>query len=251
MKQRVVVWFSCGATSAVAAKLATRKYSDHEVHVCYCDTRSEHPDNMRFLKDVEAWIGKPIEILTSDKYHDIWDVFEKTRWLVGPKGARCTTELKKLVRREYQKPGDIQVFGFDADEAKRIETFKKNNPEVNLDPILQGEKLSKPQCLSMLKQQGIKPPITYAMGYKNANCIGCVKGQSGYWNKIRVDFPDVFNRMSKMERKLNVAINKRYEGKNRIRVFLDELDPKAGRYAAEPDIACSLWCGEVSKRINR
>ena len=250
MKNRVVVWFSCGATSAVAAKLAVKKYEGHDVHVCYCDTRSEHPDNMRFLKDVEKWIGKPIEILHSEKYHDIWDVFEKTRYLAGVKGARCTTELKKNLRRDYTQPDDIQVFGFDADEAERISKFRKNNPEVILEPILQTEGLSKQDCLVLLKQRGIKPPITYEMGYRNANCIGCVKGQSGYWNKIRKDFPEVFDRMAKMERELNVALNKRYEGKKRIRVFLDELPPDAGRYEAEPDIACSLFCGEVSERLS-
>ncbi len=248
-KTRVVVWFSCGATSAVAAKLAVKKYAGRDLHICYCDTRSEHPDNMRFLKDVEKWLGLPIEILYSEKYHDIWDVFEKTRYLAGIHGARCTTELKKLVRRKYQRDDDIQVFGFDSSEATRVVKFQANNPEVILDPILQAENLSKPDCLSMLKQQGIKPPITYAMGYKNANCIGCVKGQSGYWNKIRVDFPDVFARMAKIERKLNVALNKKYIKGKRIRVFLDELDPKAGRYKTEPDIACSLWCGEVSERL--
>ena len=32
------------------------------------------------------------------------------------------------------------------------------------------------------------------MGYNNNNCIGCIKGGMGYWNKIRVDFPEVFEK---------------------------------------------------------
>ena len=82
----------------------------------------------------------------------------------------------------------------------------------------------------------------YLMGYRNNNCIGCVKGQSGYWNKIRKDFPDVFDRMAKKERELNAAINKKYVKGKRIRVFLDELDPNAGRYEEEK-ISCGLFCG--------
>jgi hypothetical protein len=64
----------------------------------------------------------------------------------------------------------------------------------------------------------------------------------GYWNKIRVDYPEAFARMAAQERKMNVAICKRYEGKNRIRVFLDELPPDAGRYEEEPDIECGPQC---------
>ena len=100
---RKLVWFSCGAASAVAAKLATEKYTDCEV--LYCDTLAyEHPDNVRFIKDVEQWINQPVIILKSDEYKDIYDVFEQTGWLVGVSGARCTTELKKNVRKNTNAP---------------------------------------------------------------------------------------------------------------------------------------------------
>jgi len=65
---RVLVSFSCGAASAVAAKMAVDKYGDR-VEIIYCDTlKYEHPDNIRFLNDVSAWVGKPIKIVSSPKY---------------------------------------------------------------------------------------------------------------------------------------------------------------------------------------
>jgi len=82
----------------------------------------------------------------------------------------------------------------------------------------------------------------YKLGYEHNNCVGCVKGGAGYWNKIRVDFPETFDRMAKVERQLNVAINKRYEKGRRLRVFLDELDPKAGRPQDLKDAGCSVFC---------
>lgn len=83
----------------------------------------------------------------------------------------------------------------------------------------------------------------YKLGYNNNNCIGCVKGQAGYWNKIRIDFPEAFDRMAKQERKMGVAINKSYAGDGkRKRIFLDELDPKAGRDVPLPDIECGAIC---------
>lgn len=239
---RVLVWFSCGAASAVAAKYALDKYPHAEV--LYCDTLAyEHPDNLRFLRDVEKWLGCTVKLLSNPKYRDIYDVFEKTGWLVGVGGARCTTELKKNVRKAYQRVGDLQVFGLTADEAKRIDRFEDQNPDVECEWLLQDLGITKDDCYRQLMAAGIDLPAMYKLGYNNNNCIGCVKGQMGYWNKIREDFPEAFQKMAAMERKLNVAICKSYAGDGqRKRVFLDELDPDAGRYAPLPDIECGVLC---------
>jgi 3'-phosphoadenosine 5'-phosphosulfate sulfotransferase (PAPS reductase)/FAD synthetase len=243
---RIVSWFSCGEPSAVATKIALDKMVyDHDVVVAYCDTGSEHPDNVRFMADVEKWLGFKTTILKSEKYADIWEVFEKTRWLVGVNGARCTTELKKKLRQDFEQSGDIQVFGYTIEEKERLQRFEKNNPEMNIWTPLIDMGLSRADCHEIVWQARIDTPEMYNLGYLNNNCIGCVKGQSGYWNKIRKDFPEVFNRMAKVERELNVAINKSYAGDGeRKRVFLDELDPSAGRYKAEPSISCGLFCGQ-------
>jgi 3'-phosphoadenosine 5'-phosphosulfate sulfotransferase (PAPS reductase)/FAD synthetase len=248
---RVVVWFSCGVTSAVTAALATVTYGRvFPLVIAYCDTASEHPDNQRFLRDVQEWVGQKIHILKSDRYEDTWDVWEKTRWLVGPKGARCTVELKKSLRHEFQDvAGDLQLFGFDASEADRAARFRENNPEVCLGTPLITRNLQKEDCLAFLQKAEVDRPAIYNLGYRNANCIPCVKGQQGYWNKIRKDFPEQFARMAALERKLDVAVNKRYVKGKRLRLFLDELDPAAGRYAAEPDISCGLGCGAAIEEV--
>jgi hypothetical protein len=224
------------------------KYPDCEV--LYCDTLAyEHPDNRRFMSDVEKWIGKPIKLLKSDKYRDIFDVFDRTGYLVGIAGARCTTELKKNVRKAYQRDDDLHVFGLTADETKRIDRFEEQNPELECEWILEDEDVTKTDCYRIIQQAGIDLPAMYKLGYNNNNCLGCVKGQQGYWNKIRVDFPETFERMARQERKMNVAINKTYKGGKRIRVFLDELDPAAGRDIPMPDIECGVLC--VRDKSNR
>ena len=244
---RVVCWFSCGATSAVATKLTIKEYKD--VVVAYCDTGSEHPDNQRFMAECEEWFGQKIIKLKSEKYTDIWDVFHKTKYLVGVNGARCTTELKKLVRRKFEKDGDLQVWGFDLSETSRIKRFKENNPEINIYTPLIDNQLTKENCLAIIERAGIEIPTMYKLGYNNNNCIGCVKGGVGYWNKIRKDFPDVFDRMAKTERELNVAINKKHVDGERVRIFLDELDPTAGRGLGDPKIYCDLFCGAIADEI--
>lgn len=236
---RLVCWFSCGATSALATKIAIEN-TELPVTIAYCDTGSEHPDNVRFLKDCEKWFGHPITVLKSKTYSDIWDVFEKTRYLVGPSGARCTGELKKIPRRDFEQPDDIQVFGFDKSELKRAERFRSNNPEVKASFPLIDQGLSKQDCIDALLRAGIEMPAMYKLGYRNNNCIGCVKGGAGYWNKIRKDFPDTFDRMAKTERAIGISIV-RSKGK---RVFLDELPEDSGKYESELSLSCGLVCGE-------
>jgi len=244
--KRVLVWFSCGAASAVAAKRTLDRFKgspDHVVEVLYCDTLAyEHPDNTRFLGDCERWLGTKIQIVASEKYTDIHDVFRKTRYLVGPRGARCTVELKKNVRRGYEKPGDIQVLGMTADEVRRIERFEDNNPGQHWLWILEEEGIAKADCYRILQDAGIALPVMYRLGYNNNNCVGCVKGGLGYWNKIRRDFPEAFERMAQVERDLNVTILKDRRGRETRQMFLDELDPDAGRDVPLPDIECGAFC---------
>jgi hypothetical protein len=217
----------------VAAKLSP------DAEILYCDTLAyEHPDNLRFLRDVESWTGRPIKILSSEKYSDIYDVFDKTGWLVGPGGARCTTELKKNVRKAYQKVDDVHVFGFTAEEGARIERFKQENPELYARFPLFEAGITKAECYTILSDADIELPAMYRLGYKNNNCIGCVKGGMGYWNKIRKDFPEAFARMAAQERRMDVSILRDKSG----RVFLDELDPERGRMQDEPDIECGVLC---------
>src|SRR5262245_59138162 len=143
---RVLAWFSCGAASAVAAKLAVEKYGER-CEVVYCNTlASEHPDNVRFMSDVERWIGKRVTVISSEKYTSVDDVVEKTRYMSGIAGARCTTELKKIPRLKFQEPDDVHIFGFTLDELGRIEDFEKNNPELNLEWILRDNFIRKANC---------------------------------------------------------------------------------------------------------
>lgn len=233
---RVLVWFSCGAASACAAKLTLEQYPDAEI--LYCDTLAfEHPDNRRFIADVEKWIGKEIKILKSEKYKDIFDVFTKRKFIISPPPARmaiCTIELKRFVREQYQGVGDVHVFGFGVDELARISRFERDNPELYLMFPLRDAGMNKQACLDMLMQAGIGLPAMYKLGYKNNNCIGCVKGGKGYWNKIRVDFPESFERMAKFEREINARIFND--------VWLDELPPEAGRYQSEFETECGVTC---------
>lgn len=236
---RTLVWFSCGAASAVAAKMAVERNQGESIEVCYCDTLAyEHPDNRRFMADVSRWIGRDVKILRSPKYRDIFEVFRGERYLDGPSGAPCTRALKRRVRQAYQEPWDSHVFGFTVDEQDRIDDFEANNPDLRCLWILRDEGINKADCYRIVRDAGIELPTMYRLGYRNNNCIGCVKGRAGYWNKIRRDFPEAFDRMARLEREIGHALC-RLGGRP---VYLDELPPDAGRYQEEPDFECGPQC---------
>lgn len=241
--KRLLVWFSAGATSAVAAKLAAEdKRGKLPIRVLYCETGSHHADNLRFLNEVSRWIHHPIEIVRNHKYRDVDHVIESERYLNGPDGAKCTQQLKIRVRKELQNPGtDLQVFGFHAGELDRSIEYQYNWPEVRLWAPLIERGLHHDDCLALLRDVGISIPMLYRQGYRNNNCLGCVKGGKGYWNKIRIDYPEVFARRARQERLIGHSCIKG--------VFLDELDPNAGRYEAEPDIACEGVCAGARQEL--
>lgn len=237
----IIAWFSCGATSAVACKIALKMYSD--VRIVYIDTGSGHNDNERFLLECEKWYEKPIERIRSTKYVNVEDVLLKMGYINGPHGAACTSLLKKQVRYEFEdniKHWDGQVWGFDycQREINRAIRFKQQNPKTKpLFPLIE-KMITKQDAIAMLKLAGIEIPIMYRLGYSNNNCIGCVKGGIAYWNKIRRDFPSVYARMAEIERIVGATCLKDESGK----LWLDELDPKRGGKIAPIVSDCSIIC---------
>jgi len=256
----MICHFSCGATSAIATAISLKE--NPEAEIVYADTGSEHPDNMRFLKDCEDIIfKKKVTIVKSDKFKNVEDVVIQKRFLAGPAGAPCTSELKKIPIRDYigtRLVDEIQVYGFDPSESKRIEKYRENNPEVTLGLPLVQHNLVKANCLALLQRFEIEMPAMYKLGYPNANCIGCVKAENlKYWAAIREDFPETFDFYAKMERKLGkevdgkprgAAINKRYIKGVRHRLFLDEL-PTDIKPKRDIDIWCGYSCGSVGDII--
>lgn len=222
-----VSWFSAGVSSAVATKLAKPDV------IIYNHIDDQHPDTLRFIADCEKWFGQKV-LITNSPYRNVENACRAasaiTMWNFTP----CTKFLKIRERKlwEQANPGrHTYVWGFDADEVKRIEGRKAAMPEYDHEfPLIS---LSKGDCHAILKDAGIARPAMYDMGYPNNNCVGCIRGYRGYWNKIREDFPAVFASRAKLERLIGHSIIKG--------VYLDELPKGVGR--CEPVMEeCGMFC---------
>ena len=243
--RRHIIWFSRGAASAVAAKLWLRDNPDAEVVTC--ETGAEDADNDRFEADCAAWFGKPVIRIKSPDYVDTWDVWTKRKAMSFPAGAPCTLELKLKPRLAYQRPTDVQVFGYTADAADvtRAASFRQRFFEVDMRAPLIDRGITKAGCLAMLQDAGIVPPKTYAQGLPNANCIPCPKATSpDYWALIRKEWPEHFERAAALSRKLGVRLT-RIKGE---RIFIDEIPadwPTLNPIAPACDFMCALSATEL------
>lgn len=243
----IIVLFSCGAPSAVAAKRTIERYGDIcTVRVVNNFILEEDTDNRRFLTDIELWIGQKIEPSINPKYPNCSavEVWDDRQYMSGINGAPCTLELKKNARYYFESQNRVDwiVLGYTAEEKKRHEQFIFTERETAI-PVLIQDEITRDQCFEIIDTAGIALPLPYLLGFPNANCIGCVKATSPtYWNHVRKHYPHVFAERAVQSRRIGCKLV-RYKGK---RIFLDELPPDAaGRPLKSMKMPeCGLFCEE-------
>jgi 3'-phosphoadenosine 5'-phosphosulfate sulfotransferase (PAPS reductase)/FAD synthetase len=233
---KTVSWFSAGISSAVATKMIINEIDE----IFYIHIDDHHEDTLRFVDECEQWFGKKIVRMQS-RYRTVEDACCGKAFLKSAYGAACTSLLKTRVRVEWEASQSEKlryVWGFDCNEKERHDGRVGASPKYEHISPLADKSITKEHAHGIFKKSGIKRHEMYELGYHNANCVGCIKGGMGYWNKIRVDFPDVFNSRAKLERTIGHSCLKDDDGL----IFLDELDPTRGRHETEIMEDCGLFC---------
>lgn len=272
MKNDIICWWSGGVTSAVACKLAIDLYGIDRCRFIMMDTMNEDDDTYRFKADCEKWYGKNIEVIKTDKYESIQDIWIKNKTLNVATGAKCSSELKFEVRKKWQNENTYtyQVFGFEIDETARTKGMKLNHPKTNpIFPLLLFA-YNKKDCIKMIQDAGIDIPNMYKLGFHNNNCFktGCIQAGIGYWQKMKLEFPDKFNAMAEMEHNITALKgepvtmlkdqSKKAKDSGNVLVFLKKhplypnlksIDEMKGQ-KVEPLFDCNGLCGvnDLSKR---
>ena len=240
-KRLQVCWISAGVSSFVAGWLE-KENTDQYI---YIDIADQHKDSLRFIRDCEKELGKDVQILRSDTYANVEEACLAAGIIRSVKGfAPCTAYLKKRVRSEWEeKHKDCEltyVWGFDLAEKGRAERTVEANPQARHEFPLIDKNLSKEDVHGLFERTfDFARPKMYDMGYPNNNCVGCVKGGMGYWNRIRKDFPEVFGSRAKLEREVGYSILKDGNGNP---IYLDELEPNRGNMNTEVFPDCSIMC---------
>jgi hypothetical protein len=234
-----VCWFSAGVSSFIAGWLE-RDTIDEFI---YTHIDDQHLDTLRFIEDCEGSLCRKVNKLQS-RYKSVGNVIKAKRFINSAHGAACTEILKKRVRKEWEhgKKDLVYVWGYDLSEKDRAENIEEAMPQHrHIFPLIE-RGLYKEDCHGMLKKMNIKRPYMYDLGYRNNNCIGCVKGGMGYWNKIRIDFPKVFAERARQEREIgHSCLKEQIDGKT-VPLYLDELDPCRGNIESEIMEDCGIYC---------
>ena len=226
-----------------------KKVSNYDWHFQYWNDHYQDimPEYLFFAEQTEKLIKKGEKLLKQAKNIEANRREHSVRMGVGIKTsdakyndevfiAQFNKAIKDLVemRKQYQRPDDIQIFGYTSEELDRKDRLIDANPEILLDDILINNNVTKRDCLNWLIENDFEMPTMYKLGYQNNNCIGCVKGGMGYWNAIRKDFPEAFGKMAKLEREIGHSVCRES--------YLDELAPDRGNFKKDQPPSCGFNC---------
>lgn len=232
-----IVSFSGGAGSFATAKRIVDKYGIDNVVLAFCDTMIEDEDLYRFLLDTAKhlttkavteeleWLCLNVPPVYEDYRashlialsivwnkvfgesfvylqdgRDIWEVFQKNRWVGNSRVAHCTVDLKgkifgRWLTQAYQPEDCVLHFGFDWAESHRLETAKKNWSPYACEAVLcDPPYLNRQQILQVIDDCEIDLPRLYEMGFSHNNCGGfCVKAGLKHFKKLREVLPKVYD----------------------------------------------------------
>jgi hypothetical protein len=212
--RRIVVGYSGGVTSAWAASWALRQFPKDEVVWLFHDTKEEHPDTYRFLKEFSEAVGHPITEQSDGR--SVTQIFHDEHAIANNRMAFCSRILKAEQRDKYfkmlrqQGVTDItNVLGFSAIEWQRVQRATARGWQGGYKtafPLIDA-KVSKQQAADFCVSLGVRPPAMYRWS-EHANCIGCVRGGKAYWLKVAEQEPEIFEQRSKLEAEFGHTILK-------------------------------------------
>lgn len=231
--KKCVVFFSGGAASWAAGKLASEKYGSENTTLLFTDTLIEDADLYRFLDEAADNIGSRLVKIADGRTP--WQVFRKEKIIGNSRIDPCSKILKRQISERWIKanfePADTAlVFGIDWTEKHRFDDGEghgvKNRynrlgwPYVEalftLSPLM-----AKWDVMAWLKQEGIRRPRLYDLGFAHNNCGGaCVKAGKGHWAHLLRTLPAVYADWEREED----AFNDSRPDKRRQTILRDQFD---------------------------
>jgi hypothetical protein len=194
---RHIVALSGGESSAAVAVLL----KDLNPILYFNDTKWEHPDLYRYLKDVSEYLGIPI---TEDSDgRDVSQLARDEHALPNNRMPFCSARLKANRLQKYAKPGDVLYFGIGIHEVHRAGRIRTIYTQLGMDtrfPLIEQNLDAK----AIMANTGIIRPAMYAMGFEHNNCSGgCVRQGAKQWRHLLRVMPEIYNDREKLEQEFS------------------------------------------------
>lgn len=221
MSKKYVVMFSGGIGSWAAAKRLVEEHGSSNVTLLFSDVKGdsidphvgEDEDTYRFIDDAVKNLG--CEFVRVADGRDIWQVFKDKRYLGNSRQANCSHVLKQQPARKWLKENTtpethVIAIGIDWTETNRRPAIvKAYHPYEVVFPMCEKPYLSKDAMISMLENDGIKPPRLYSLGFSHNNCGGgCVRAGQGQFKHLLDVMPERFARWEQGEKEVQNHIGK-------------------------------------------
>jgi hypothetical protein len=202
---KYVVMFSGGIGSWASAQRMVNEHGTDNVILLFSDVKGdstephvgEDEDTYRFIDDAVAQLG--CEYVRVADGRTIWEIFADRRFLGNSRQANCSTTGKQIPARKWLKENTTPethtiVIGIDWTEThRRPAIVKAYAPYEVVFPMCDKPYMSKNMMIDWAKEQGLKPPRLYALGFAHNNCGGgCVRSGQGQFKMLLDIMPERF-----------------------------------------------------------
>lgn len=208
-----VIMFSGGIGSYCAARRVVAIHGSENVIGLFADTKAEDEDLYRFLRDAEAFLK--LRIITVADGRSLWEVFRDDRFIGNSRVDKCSQALKRRVCkrwvRELEQSSQVSIYvGIDFTEAHRLKKIRRAwAPTPVYAPMCERPLLQKLQMIEQCKNDGIRPPRLYELGFPHNNCGGfCVKAGQAQFAKLLALMPERYMEHERMEEELRQFLGK-------------------------------------------
>lgn len=168
-----------------------------EMEYVFCDTGKELPETYEFLTRMEAYLGKPIQRLMSERDFDHYlDVFNG--YLPSSRMRWCTRLLKLKPFEQYV--GDDRVVnyvGIRADEQR--EGYISTKPNITSVFPFREDGLVKADVLRILEESGVGIPGYYRWRSRSG-CSFCFFQRKEEWVGLKREHPELFEEAKRYEK---------------------------------------------------
>ena len=163
-KVRHVLGLSGGKDSSALAIYMRERVP--EMEYVFCDTGKELPETYEFLTRMEAYLGKKVERLSSDRDFDHW-LKVKGNYLPSSRIRWCTRELKLKPFEDYigSEPV-INYVGIRADENR--EGYISTKPNITSVFPFRDDGIDKAGVIRILEESGVGVPTYYRWRTRSA-----------------------------------------------------------------------------------
>lgn len=230
-KRKVIVPFSGGVSSAWCAGWALEHFPREEVVLLWHDTKEEHPDTYRFLREMAVALGMPITERSDGR--SVTELFRDEGFLGNNQQTFCSRVLKAEQGDKYvaELRADgfaeiLKVIGYSVNEPARVQRMVGSCATLGVIPRfpLIEERVPKQATVDWCLSLGVRPSAMYCWS-EHANCVGCVKGARAYWLLVAKHAPEVFEQRAKLEEEFGHSIirGEKRKDEERSGIFLREL----------------------------